>query len=532
MRMRWARTSVVAAVAIAAFLGSLVNVQPAAAAPLPQRPNIVVFMLDDLDALTMPYWDAMPKTRARLRDRGRTFRNHFSTAPLSAPSRAGILTGQYGHNNHVLSNAGAWGGYSAFLADGNRGRTFGRYLDDAGYRTMHAGKYVPGFSTFGEPVPPGWDEWYASDDFQMYYGYDYQLNANGVHRTYGDRPADYLTDVLAEISADFVTRTTTDHPDDPFLMYVNTPAPHLPMEPAVRHANHPWKSAKIPKRPNYYEADVSDKGAWLQASVANRANFKPYMDIDYQHRMGSLLAADDMIAATLDSLEANDQLDKTIVLFSSDHGYALGAHHIFGKNTPYEESIQMPLVVSGPGVEVGTDVHMSLQIDLLPTILELAGVTVPADVDGRSLAPLLRGEDPPDWRDAFLAQYMVDTVPGDRTDYRHTGTYWNAPDWRAVRTTRFKLIQWWDPPDFTGWPTGVPGCCKPQLELYDLATDPYELNNLLATPAGRDRYAGVVLVLHKKMYTLAVCSGASCNRPPVTPGLGSSPVEIPRGGRP
>ncbi len=532
MRMRLARRSVVAAVALTALLGSLATAQPSVAAPLPERPNIVVFMLDDLDALTMPYWDAMPKTRARLRDRGRMFRNHFATTPLSAPSRAGILTGQYGHNNHVLSNAGPWGGFPAFVADGNADRTFGKYLDDAGYRTMHAGKYVPGFPSFLEPIPPGWDEWYASDDFRMYYGYSYQLNANGEHRTYGDRPADYLTDVLAGFSTDFITRTTTDHPDDPFLMYINTPAPHLPMEPAVRHANHPWKGAKIPKRPNYYEADVSDKGAWLQASVANRANFKPYMDIDYQHRMGSLLAADDMIATTLDSLEANDQLDKTIVLFSSDHGYALGAHHIFGKNTPYEESIQMPLVVSGPGVEVGTDVHMSLQIDLLPTMLELAGVTVPADVDGRSLVPLLRGEDPPDWRDSFLAQYMVDTVPGDRTDYRHTGTYWNAPDWRAVRTTRFKLIQWWDPPDFTSWPAGVPGCCKPQLELYDLATDPYELNNLLATAAGRDRHAGVVLVLHKKMYTLAVCSGASCNRPPVTPGLGSRPVEIPRGGRP
>ena len=154
----------------------------------------------------------------------------------------------------------------------------------------------------------------------------------------------------------------------------------LPMEPAVRHANHPWKSATIPKRPNYYEADVSDKGAWLQASVANRANFKPYMDVDYQHRMVSLLAADDMIATTLDSLEANDQLDKTIVLFSSDHGYALGAHHIFGKNTPYEESIQMPLVVSGPGVEVGTTSHV-LQIDLLPTMLEL----------GRGAHPRRRG---------------------------------------------------------------------------------------------------------------------------------------------
>ncbi len=430
----------------------------------------------------------------------------------------------------MLSNKGPWGGYPAFVADGNGDRTFATYLQNAGYRTMHAGKYVPEYEPFRDPIPPGWDEWYGTGGFEMYVGYSYQMNANGEHRTYRLTKEDYISDVLGSLSAKFVTRTSTEHPDDPFLMYINTPAPHLPIEPALRHANHPWKSAIVPKRRNYYEADLSDKGVWLSASTANRAGWKSYMNTDYQHRMGSLLAVDDMIATALDSLEANDQLDDTIVVFSSDQGYALGAHHVFGKNTPYEESIQTPLVISGPGVAIGADKHLAVQIDLLPTMLELAGAPIPTDVDGRSLVPLLRGDNPADWRDSFFAQYMVDKQDFDRSDYRYVGTYWNYPDWKAVRTTRYTLVRWWDVDDFVDWPASVPGCCQPQFELYDLAIDPYQLDNLLATAAGRQRFAPVFSILTKRMAELGSCSGAECNRPPAVPGAGTNPVIIPRGG--
>jgi arylsulfatase A-like enzyme len=505
------------------------DARPAGAAV---RPNILVFMVDDLDALTTPYWDAMPKTRFLLRDQGRMFVNHFSAAPLSASSRAGILTGQYGHNNHVLTNKGPWGGYPAFVANGDGDRTFAKYLHDAGYRTMHAGKYVPGYEPFTDPIPSGWDEWYGTGGLEMYIGYGYRMNANGQQRTYGTAPSDYITDVLGRLSSDFVTRSTAQHPGQAWLMYVNTPAPHLPIEPALRHVNHPWKNAPVPKRPNYFEADVSDKGTWLQASLDNRETWRSYMDVDHQHRMGSLLAVDDMIATTLKSVADNGQLANTIVMFSSDQGYMLGAHRLFGKNVPYEESIQTPLVIRGPGVTPGTDKHLALQIDLMPTMLELAGVAVPNTVDGRSLVPLMRAQDPPDWRDSFIAEYKVDKQDFDPNDYRYVGTYWNFPNWRAVRTTRYMLVQWWDAADFVGWPAGVPGCCAPQFELYDLQADPYELNNLVATPAGQQQYAGLFSVLYRRMYELAACAGPTCNTPPSQPFAGSNPVVIPKGGTP
>lgn len=535
------RRAVARGALVAAFLAAVVvpttgttaGTAVGAAAPAAvTRPNIVVFMLDDLDALTMPYWDALPKTRALLRDRGRVFTNHFSPAPLSASSRAAILTGQYGHNNHVLTNKGSWGGYPAFVANGDGNRTFAKYLHDAGYRTMHAGKYVPGYEPFTDAIPPGWDEWYGTGGLEMYFGYGYQMNANGEHRTYGLTAADNISDVLGVIADGFVDRTTVEHPGQPWMMYVNTPAPHLPIDAAPRHVNHAWKNSLVPKRPNYFEADVSDKSTWLQASLTYRAPWRSYMDTDYQRRMGSLLAVDDMVARTLLSISENGELGNTIVMFSSDQGYALGAHHVFGKNTPYEESIQTPLVISGPGVSLGTDRHLALQIDLLPTMLELAGVAIPSTVDGRSLVPLLRGEDPPTWRDSFLAQYMVDKQDFDPSDYRAVGTYWNFPNWRAVRTTRFMLVQYWDAADFVGWPAEVPGCCAPQFELYDLATDPYELNNLLATPAGRQQFSALFAVLYRRMSQLAACSGASCNTAPSQPYAGRNPVAIPIGGTP
>jgi arylsulfatase A-like enzyme len=315
-------------------------------------------------------------------------------------------------------------------------------------------------------------------------------------------------------------------------MYVNTPAPHLPIEPAVRYANHPWKTAPVPKRPNYFEPDISDKATWLQASVANRETWRSYMDTDYRNRMGSLLAVDDMITTTLKAISDRGQLNNTIVIFTADQGYDLGAHRLFGKNVPYEESIQTPLVIRGPGVVPGVDKHLVTQIDLMPTMLQLAGVTVPSTVDGRSLVPLLRAQNPADWRDSFIAEYKVDKQDFDPSDYRYVGTYWNFPNWRAVRTTRYMLVQWWDEADFVDWPSDVPGCCTPQFEMYDLAKDPYELDNVLATAAGRQQYGVVFSLLYRQMVDLSTCAGATCNKPPSQPGAGTNPVVIPKGGTP
>ncbi|HEY8584437.1 MAG TPA: sulfatase-like hydrolase/transferase [Capillimicrobium sp.] len=184
-------------VAVAAALLALAG--PSAAAdrrPL-ERPNIVVMMTDDQ---TVADLRAMPLTRALLGDRGVTFSRSFSSYPLCCPARATLLTGQYAHNHDVLGNRPPLGGYGAFRDAGN---TLPVWLQRAGYRTAHVGKYLNGYGRdVAATVPPGWDEWYGSVDPTSYMMWGYTLNENGALRTYGsfrdEDPALYQADVYRD----------------------------------------------------------------------------------------------------------------------------------------------------------------------------------------------------------------------------------------------------------------------------------------------------------------------------------------------
>ena len=164
--------------------------------PVPEGPNIVMVLLDDLDAMTTPSWDAMPRTKALLADRGMTFTQAVAPTPICCAARASILAGQYGHNTGVLTNGGTQGGWKVFHDGGAEQRTFPIALQDAGYRTMLVGKYMNGYddTTF---IPPGWSEWYATADNVAYTGYGYTLNENGALVQYGTDDDDYLSFVVS-----------------------------------------------------------------------------------------------------------------------------------------------------------------------------------------------------------------------------------------------------------------------------------------------------------------------------------------------
>ena len=515
-----AAVAVVAAWGTAAVPASAPAGARHAAAATPPRPNFVVFMLDDLDALVMPYWDALPKTKAWLKGNGLFFSNSFSTSPVSAPGRAAVLSGKYGHNSNVITNHGPRGGYPAFRDAGNEQRTFAKYLQDAGYRTMLAGKYLPLYIDEPSVVPPGWTEWYGGGSVAIYFGYDYLMNENGTIVQYGHAPSDYLTDVITRKGTDFIDRAEANDAQ-PFLAYLAPTGPHIPLPPAPRHESHPWATTRTPQRANFYEENLADKPNWLQVSTATRDMWRAELDGDYQDRMGSLLSIDDMVFNIIVKLYERGELGNTYFIFTSDNGYNFGAHHMFGKMAAYEESSQIPLLIAGPNVRRGTDKHMVIQPDVLPTILELAGVAVPSDVDGRSLAPLLHGEDPQDWRDSFLLQYEVDIGPFDHGDPRETAIYWNMPSYRALRTTRYTYVEHWNEADFGG---------THEYELYDLLADPFQMNNLLGTEQGRQQWRALQSLLRFQLERLGSCSGSTCRVPPATPGAGSNPVTIPIGG--
>jgi arylsulfatase A-like enzyme len=362
-----------------------------------ERPNVVLILLDDLDAYSI---SRMPKTSALLSANGVRFENFFVTDPLCCPSRASILRGQHVHNHGVKHVVSPEGGFPTFHA-GPEQSTLATWLDDAGYGTALIGKYLNEYPAGVAPtyVPPGWDRWMGWIDGH-YYGYEQNLNGTVVSR--GERPEDYATDVESAYANDWLREVAAA--GAPFFLHLSPRAPHGPITPAYRHRSAAVETT-APRPPSFNEFDVSDKPAWVQAWPLMDDERIGQVDVWHRQRLRTLLAADEMVGDLVATLKAAGEYDNTYVVFTSDNGYGLGQHRVEGKGTPYEESIKVPLVVVGPDVEPGTVDELALNIDLAPTIAELAGVATPDFVDGRSLVPLLRGEGMPGgWRQAALIE--------------------------------------------------------------------------------------------------------------------------------
>jgi len=479
------------------------------------RPNVVLVVTDDLDARTVGY---LPSVVALLAEQGATFPNAFATTPICCPSRASILRGQYVHNHGVLTNTGPRGGFPTFRATGAEASTLATWLQGAGYRTGLFGKYLNGYPkrVNDRYVPPGWDDWHAAIDHAAYDQYGYELNENGRIVPYGNAPEDYLTDVIAERARAFIAESAAD--DRPFFAYVATYAPHGPAPPAPRHAG-AFAGVSAPRPPSFDEADVADKPAWLQRLPRLDAAALAEIDARYQDRLGSLLAVDELVAGLVETLAAADELDRTVIIFTSDNGFHLGEHRLpYGKQTPYDEAVRVPLLVRGPGVPVGsTVVDLALTIDLAPTVAALAGLDPPAFVDGRSLVPLWTGEGGgAAWRRAFLVELFTNgapSQPGDDAAVADPDAEFGAarpPAYAALRTADLLYVEYAD--------TGG------ERELYDLAADPYQLDNLAgaADPA-------LLAALGERLGRLRACAADECRAveaepppslPPATPGAG------------
>ncbi|MFR9751359.1 sulfatase [Nocardia sp. 004] len=500
------RRSLLAAATVALALSASLaaaTAQPADSAD--QRPNIVMILTDDLDATATPVWEAMPQTAQLIRDRGMDFTEGFAPMPICCAARSSILTGKYGHNTGVLTNAGEVGGLDAFRENGNEQHTIATYLHDAGYRTGMAGKYLNGLEEDPTHIPPGWDDWNAGVDRFLYAGYNYTLNENGTMVHYGVAPEDYQTDVIRHKTTKFITESSDS--GKPFFWYAVPTAPHFPIPPAPRHLAQTQPTA-APQSPNYQEADVSDKPTWLiDTAEERRAFIDATNNLDYTARIGSLLALDEMVADIVDTLARTGELDNTYLIFTSDNGYNLGAHRLTQKMSPYEESMRVPLTIAGPGIGKGSTDAMALSIDLAPTILSWAGVPVPDTMDGRPLTGPLSG-DRSGWRTDFTAEYggagytgengvWQEQVPG-RTPYFYAV---DMPSWSAVRNERYLYVRWYErerPLEHR------------EYELYDLHNDPYQLTNLIKTPEGRAEHADTIATLDARLAELHTCAGLSC----------------------
>ena len=422
------------------------------------RPNIVFVLVDDLR------WDEIgvaghPYVETphidRIAKEGAWFQRAFTTTPLCSPARATFLTGLYPHTNGITDNL-------ARNEQSHKLETFPKMLNAVGYDTAFIGKWHmgnddsprPGFSTWagmkgqGEALNP-------------------ELNINGTRQPFDG----YVTDILTDLSVDFVAKPR----QAPFLLYVS----HKAMHPNITQLDDGSSAASPSGVPGFIPAE-RHKGRYAQMPVMRRPNsgivpddrpalmrqigdlpplseatVTPEQTIHQRQEM--LLGVDDSVGRIVAAIDELGQLDNTIVVVTSDHGFWYGEHGLSNeRRLSYEEALRIPMMIRYPDrVSAGLrPTQMVLSIDIAPTMLELAGVTPPDNLQGMSLAPILDGGNP-EWRSSFLVEYYSDTV-FERIF---------KMGYKAVRTDRYKYIQY---VDLAG-----------MNELYDLSADPYELRNVI-----------------------------------------------------
>ena len=439
---------------LALLYASLSFAESSAPQENPQRPNIIFILTDDHRYDAMGFIGDYPWLQTPNLDRmaaeGAWFKNAFVTTSVCAPSRASFLTGLYAHNHGVGSNQD--------VREPNWMKTpsFGQYLHERGYRTGYIGKWHMYHHNRNRP---GWDFWASFSDQGKYHGNQMMVNGAPVFEE------GYVTDVLTRYATEFLEADV----ERPFLLYLSHKAVHAPFTPAERHEDL-YRGIQLPETPNRVY-NLSGKPEWQKRLSPGPSIFLNRELIEsrkkrltgpiaegyanqFFNNMRSLKAVDASVGAIMDTLEKTGRLDNTLIVYAGDNGFLFGEHRRGDKRLAYEESIRIPFLMRWPGeIPAGRVVKKPvLNVDLAPTLLDLAGCGTPKpSMDGMSMRPLFKNENAP-WRSGFLYSYFRDLQP-------------IIPTLVAYRTDRYKLVK------------SLFRAGDLQHELYDLKRDPYELEN-------------------------------------------------------
>jgi N-acetylglucosamine-6-sulfatase len=503
MRLRLPLAVVAGAVVLVALVAYLAGRSRGAPSADPSAPNVVVITTDDQTPESVNR-RTMPATMRLVADRGTTFTNNVVTTPQCCPSRASFLTGQYAHNHGVLSNADQ---YEALQDPEN---VLPRWLQRAGYRTAHVGRFLKGHGKTVEDnatPAPGWHEWAS----QLGFGYfDYKVSYDGVRAAYGEDPDDYSTTVFTREAVGIIREHAPS--ERPFFLSVNYVAPHKApshrgdgcrhgVPPAPRDLGR-FSNEELPNH-HARDEDVSDKPSFIPRREI-RGWRSRRMRRAYRCGLASLREVDRGVRRIHAAVREVGEEDDTVFVFTSDNGRFNGEHRLpGGKAFPYEESIRVPLIVRIPdalGGESGPrrENRLVANIDLAPTLVELAQADPCAEqgrcrtMDGHSLLPLLDGREA-SWPSnrAVLLELRERPLGGGRLPC----------DYLAVRTRRDLYVR------YTELRDPETGVCTPGLELeyYDLRRDPEQLENLASGGDRRRRRAE----LGERLEALRNCSGTA-----------------------
>lgn len=484
------------------YLLSLFLALPASvrAADPPRRPNLVFIFADDLAWQALSAYNDPRKLLQtpnidRLAREGMRFDRCLVPNSICGPSRATILTGKHSHANGFYNNTN-----SKF--DGSQ-TTFPKLLQKAGYQTAIFGKWHL------VSQPTGFDHWHLVQGQGVYYNPPMIRNGQRVKHD------GYTTDIITDLSLDWIKQRDKSKP---FLAMIHHKAPHREWSPALRHLNHDndrkyplpdtlfddyagrgkaehqqdmtisktmnandlkltsppktWTEEQRKAWNAYYEPrNKAFREANLQGKDLVRWKYNRYMH-DY---LGCIKGVDENVGRVLKYLDDEGLAKDTIVVFSSDQGFYLGEHGWFDKRWIFEESLRTALLLRWPGVTKGGSVNKDIvsTLDIAETFLEAAGQAIPAEMQGRSLVPLLKGQTPADWRKSLYYHYYE--YPGPHSVRRHYG----------VTTDRYKLVYFYEP-EMNYW------------ELFDLQKDPKEMRSVYDQP----EYASVQKELHTELARL------------------------------
>ncbi len=415
-----------------------------------RKPRNVIFILSDdhrydfMGFLNKPKFLETPNMDRMARE-GAYIKNATVSTSLCSPSRASILTGQYAHKHGVVDN-------NTRVPDGTR--FFPQDLQKAGWQTAFMGKWHMGGAS-DEPRP-GFDKWVSFRGQGVYFNPTFNIDGKQVKRE------GHVSDLLTDYALDWIENDCDS--GKPFMLYLSHKAVHAMFEPAKRHlGKYENVELEYPKSMAYTEENYKGKPDWVKEQRNSWHGvdhmYHGQMDFDtfYRRYCETLLSVDESIGRVIKYLEDNNLAEDTLVMYMGDNGFVFGEHGLIDKRHMYEESMRVPFLAWCPGmIKPGSVIEELIQnIDIAPTILDVAGLETPDRMDGKSFLPILQGKKI-SWRDSAFYEYYWER------NFPHT------PTTHGVRTGRYKYIHYhgiWDID-----------------ELYDLKDDPEEMNNLIDRP--------------------------------------------------